>query len=75
MFRPSLTSPPFTRNAFAVSRWPFTETLPADKMPETGRSCWIDPEVAGATPACSPSRSMKLRPFSGSESICFVPTT
>ena len=41
--RPSLTSPPLTRNALAVSRWPFTETLPEERPPETGRSCWIDP--------------------------------
>src|SRR5207244_10353896 len=31
-FRPSLTSPPFTRKAFAVSRWPFTERLPGFKL-------------------------------------------
>ena len=38
-FRPSLTSPPLTRKALAVSRWPLTAMLPADNPPDTGRSC------------------------------------
>src|SRR6266566_3310953 len=45
--RPSLTSPPFTRNALAVSRWPFTERLPAfgEYPPETDHSCLQAEEV------------------------------
>ena len=35
-FRPSLTSPPFTRKALAVSRWPFTEMLPGGKAARDG---------------------------------------
>src|SRR2546429_305637 len=59
-FRPSLTSPPFTRKAFAVSRWPFTERLPGFKLPDTGRSCWIAwLELPGATPACKPNKSRR----------------
>src|SRR5881398_1688328 len=59
--RPSLTSPPFTKKAFAVSRCPFTDRFPVDveqpvhppMYPETGRSCCIDPDVTGTTPACN----------------------
>src|SRR5205823_11716450 len=44
--RPSLTSPPFTRNALAVSRCPFTDRLPAfgEYPPETDRSCCMRSE-------------------------------
>src|SRR2546429_3374674 len=53
-------SPPFTRKAFAVSRWPFTERLPGFKLPDTGRSCWIAwLELPGATPACKPNKSRR----------------
>src|SRR5437660_1489468 len=57
-FRPALTSPPFTRKAFAVSRWPFTERLPGCKLPDTGRSRWIASVASRAAP---PARNHGLR--------------
>ena len=60
LFLPSSTSPPFTRKEFDASRCPFTETLPAESVPDTGRSEVLMKPVfnwLGTTPACSPRRS------------------
>ena len=61
LLRLSSTSPPFTRKELDDSRWPFTETLPAKSVPDTGRSEYLINPVLnwlGTTPACRPMRSV-----------------
>jgi len=76
MVNRSTTSEPFTVNPLAYSRCPLIEMVPGFKLPEGARkaapAAWIELPVivvAGATPGCSASRSVKLLPFSGIASI------
>ena len=46
-----------TMKEFEVSRWPFTDTFPEARLPETFVPPML-PELRGTTPACRPSKSM-----------------
>ena len=78
MFTSSCTLEPFTRKALAVSRWPLTESAPRSRLPEGGvlatpliTTAFGCAELTGTTPVVMASRSVKLRPFSGTFVNCF----
>ena len=76
LFTSSSTSLPLTIKLLANSRCPLMDTVPGFRSPEGERtlaptSCTVSEviEVTGATPGCSASKSVKLRPFSGTAVI------
>ena len=79
MFTSSCASAPFTRKLFAVSRCPPIESVPASNSPDGGvlatpliTIAFACDELAGVTPGSTASASVKLRPFSGTDCICFA---
>ena len=79
MLKSSSTVLPLTMKPLFVSRCPLTERLPALRSPEgavlvhpdmtTALGCR---ELAGTTPAWRASKSVKLRPFRGTDAIFVV---
>lgn len=76
MLTVSSTSLPFTTKPLAVSRCPLTDMFPGFRPPDGG--VLVTPaistafgccELEGITPGCNASRSVKLRPFSGTDRV------